>query len=91
VFTGASVTPRARPPSNSSALLWDRVNAMTASRVSSSEWASAPPVRNRASYVAQSSAAAHSRVTTPLSTIHGISPTSVAEVAMSTTSPSAHG
>ena len=45
----------------------------------------------RASYVAQFSWAAHSAVTAPLSTIHGTMPTSVADVAISTTSPSAHG
>ena len=35
--------------------------------------------------------AAHSSVTAPLAIIHGISPTSVADVAIRQTSPSAHG
>ena len=91
VLTGASVTPRAMPPSNSSIFVWRIVNSVITARTSASWWTSASDVSIRASYVVQSSASAHSWVTTPLSSIHGISPTSRAPVAMRQTSPSAQG
>ena len=91
VFTGAIVTLRAMPPSNSSCLESRCRNTTIFSRTSSSGITRSSVVSIRASYVAQFSWAAHSAVTAPLSTIHGTMPVSVADVAISTTSPSAHG
>ncbi len=91
VFTGAIVTLRAMPPSNSSCFECVARNTTICSRTSSNGMTRSSVVSMRASYVAQFSWAAHSAVTAPLSTIHGTMPTSVADVAISTTSPSAHG
>ena len=91
MFTGASVTPRAMPPSKSSIFGWRVVNAVTAARSSSGECTSGAPVSIRRSYVVQSSASAQAAVTAPLSTIHGSRPRSVSPVAIRQTSPSAQG
>jgi hypothetical protein len=60
-------------------------------RTSSAVCATGSPAPLRISQVSQSSAAAQSEDTLPASTIQGTSCSSVARVAISTTSPSAQG